>query len=136
MRFAANEQKLDAERVGADEKDRDQEKTKGENGFRIISAEDQLDDRMREDKDYRKTDDGNINDDELDPVHEIKRPGLALVVDLAQSREKRLAERSEREGLAKASQSFSDGIKSRRGVIGEKSDGEDAGCGVGVDRND
>jgi len=134
--LAADKQKLHAESVGTDEKDRDEQKSEGEYGLRIIPAKDRFDDRVRENKDQRQADERDRDRDQLDSPHEFERPGLASVEYFAQTREKRLGKRGERKGLAEARKLLGDGIKSRDRVAGEKSDGENTSGGISVDRDE
>ena len=133
--FAADEQELYAESVGADEKDGNEQKSKGEHGFRIIPAKDRLDDRICKNKDGWQAEKRDRDSDQLYPLHEFERPGLASMEYFAQTRKKRLGKGGKRKGLTEARKLLGDGIKSRDRIIGEKSDGKNAGGGISVDRD-
>ena len=134
--FTADEQELYAESVGADEKDGNEQKSKGEHGFRIIPAKDRLDDRICKNKDGRQAEKRDRDSDQLYPLHEFERPGLASMEYFAQTRKKRLGKRRERKGLTKTGEFLGDGIKSGDRIVGEKPDGENACGGISVDRDD
>jgi len=134
--LAADEQELDAEGIGADEKDGDEEEPEGKHGLWIISAKNHLNDRLCENKDEWQADKRDRDRDELDPLHEFERPGLASAEYFAQTREKSLGKRGKRKSLAEARKLFGNGIKSRDGVVGEKPDGKNARGGISVDRDD
>ena len=136
VRFAADEQELYAESIGADEKNGNEKKPEGEHGFRIMPAKDRADDRLCKDKDRWQAEERDRDRDQLDPSHKFERPGLAFTEYFAQTRKKRLGKRGERKGLTEAGELLGDGIKSRDRVIGEKSDGENTGGGISVDRDE
>ena len=56
MRFSANEQELHPKRIGADEEYGDKKKSQGQDGFRIVPAANDLDDRAREKINGRQAD--------------------------------------------------------------------------------
>lgn len=136
VRFAADEQELYAESVGADEKNGNEKKPEGEHGFRIMPAKDRADDRLCKNKDGRQAEERDRDRDQLDPSHKFERPGLAFTEYFAQTRKKRLGKRGERKGLTKTGEFLGDGIKSGDRIISEKPDGKNARGGISVDRDD
>ena len=79
MRLAADEKKLDAEGVGADEKHGDQQKPQGQYHFRIIPAADDPYDGVRGKENDGQADERDPDGDVLDLLHELQRPFIVPV---------------------------------------------------------